>query len=104
MVESQHSLPDSEFVSSVDERRRSLLRAVLGGAAAYSVPLIVSFGMAGLRPGTAVAGGFGPNQLNPGDIASACAHDPDCAGPPGQAIQGKLGGPPGQTKKSDDIP
>jgi hypothetical protein len=53
---------DEEVVKSVDPKRRMLLRAVVAAAAIYSVPVVSSFSMEGLRFGEAYA--FGSNQTN----------------------------------------
>jgi hypothetical protein len=57
----------SELVERVDDKRRSLLKVVLGGMAAYTTPLMASFSMEGLRIGSAEAGEpFSSNQPGPG--------------------------------------
>ena len=58
------SSPPDELVERVSEGRRQLLKVLLGGMAAYSVPLMASFSMEGLRFGTAQAGG--PQFCPPG--------------------------------------
>jgi hypothetical protein len=49
-----------ELVERVDDRRRNLLKVVLGGMAAYTTPLMASFSMEGLRIGPVEPGVAGP--------------------------------------------
>lgn len=57
-----------DSMGGVDEKRRALIKGILGGAGAYSMPLVVSFSMSGLRVGSAHAeGSFVPPGLSAGD-------------------------------------
>ena len=47
---------DQDVEEGFDKRRRQLLKLALGSAAAYTVPLMASFPMEGLRIGKANAG------------------------------------------------
>jgi len=68
--------PPDELVERVSESKRQLVKVLLGGMAAYSVPLMASFSMEGLRIGAAKAGEpivpfeppglLGANQQPPG--------------------------------------
>jgi hypothetical protein len=50
---------DQDVDESVDKRKRQLLKLALGSAVAYTVPLMASFPMEGLRIGRANAGVIG---------------------------------------------
>jgi hypothetical protein len=67
------SSTSDELVERVNESKRQLVKVLLGGMAAYSVPLMASFSMEGLRIGVAEAGvpfqppgTSGSNQQPPG--------------------------------------
>jgi hypothetical protein len=57
----------SRLLDRTDESRRALVKAILGAAGAYSVPLLASFPMSGLRIGTAEAQEFHPPGLGAGN-------------------------------------
>ena len=85
----------------VDEKRRALIKGILGGAGAYSMPLVVSFSMSGLRVGSAQAqGSFVPpglaagHELPPafeGSVPARPSADP-LFDPPGRPFGGNMPG------------
>jgi hypothetical protein len=56
----------SKLLERTSESRRTLVKAILGAAGAYSVPLLASFPMSGLRIRTAEAQQFLPPGLAAG--------------------------------------
>jgi hypothetical protein len=75
MAERQEASAATQAGSELERRlvmsKRRFTRILLASAATYSVPLMASFSMEGLRIGTAEAGGFPPgifvaNQVPPG--------------------------------------
>ncbi len=76
-----------ELEQSVDPARRSLLRKVVSAAAVYSVPVVASFSMEGLRVGEAEAQALSPNMIDGnfgGSVSEAAPGSHD--GPFGQLV------------------
>jgi hypothetical protein len=87
--------PSDEIVERVSESKRQLVKVLLGGMAAYSVPLMASFSMEGLRIGVAEAGVGVP--FEPPGLFSANQRPPGRPFQPGNQ-------PPGQPFASNQTP